>query len=59
MNVQVKCYQCKNHTAKAGVHQCVLCKTKTVFGEIQEPFMEYCENFERKNYEIHFNPEKQ
>lgn len=28
-------------------------------GEIQEPFMEYCENFGRKNYEIYFNPERQ
>ena len=48
MNVQVKCYRCKNHTAKAGVHQCVLCKTKTIFGEIQEPLIEHCTHFKDK-----------
>lgn len=38
----IKCTICENHECEGAKHTCRKCKTKIVYGEIQEPFIECC-----------------
>lgn len=40
-----KCIICENHQRTGAKHTCSKCKTKTIYGEMQEPFIECCEYF--------------
>ena len=40
-----KCIICENHQRTGAKHTCSKCKTKTIYGVMQEPFIECCEYF--------------
>lgn len=40
-----KCIICKNHQRTGAKHTCSKCKTKIIYGVMQEPFIECCEHF--------------
>ena len=48
-----KCKICKNHQRDGAKHTCSKCKTKTIYGEMQEPFIECCEHFTMIEIEKH------
>ena len=41
----IECKICKNHQRTGAKHTCSKCKTKTIYGEMQEPFIECCQDF--------------
>lgn len=47
----IKCYVCKNHQQIRNKHICTKCETKTVYGAIQEKFIEGCSFFEMTELE--------
>jgi hypothetical protein len=42
----IKCTICENHEQNGAKHTCRKCKTKIIYGEIQEPFIEFCSYFQ-------------
>ena len=38
----IKCKTCENHIQNGIKHNCSRCETKTVYGEIQDQFIEFC-----------------
>ena len=48
-----KCIICENHQRTGAKHTCSKCKTKTIYGEMQEPFIECCEYFTMIEIEKH------
>lgn len=38
----IKCKFCVYHQQRGNVHKCIKCQTKTIYGEMQEPFIEFC-----------------
>lgn len=42
----IKCTICENHQCDGAKHTCSKCQTKTIYGEIQEPFIEFCLYYE-------------
>ena len=48
-----KCKICKNHQRTGAKHTCNKCKTKTIYGVMQEPFIECCEYFTMIEIEKH------
>ena len=40
-----KCTICKNHQRTGAKHTCSKCKTKIIYGVMQEPFIECCQFF--------------
>ena len=49
----IKCTICKNYQRTGVKHTCSKCKTKTIYGVMQEPFIECCENFTMIEIEKH------
>lgn len=41
----IKCTICENHQHDGAKHTCSKCKTKTIYGEIHEQFIECCSCF--------------
>lgn len=41
----IKCTICENHQRTGAKHTCSKCETKTIYGVMQEPFIEFCEYF--------------
>lgn len=41
----IKCKICVNHQQRGNVHNCSKCETKTIYGEMQEQFLEFCSYF--------------
>ena len=41
----IKCTICENHQRAGKKHTCSKCKTKIIYGVLQEPFIECCEYF--------------
>lgn len=41
----IKCTICENHQRAGKKHTCSKCKTKIIYGVMQEPFIEYCQDF--------------
>lgn len=41
----IKCKVCVYHQQRGNVHKCSKCDTKTIYGEIQEQFIECCSYF--------------
>lgn len=41
----IKCTICENHQRTGAKHTCSKCKTKTIYGVMQEPFIECCPFF--------------
>jgi hypothetical protein len=41
----IKCTICENHERDGAKHTCRKCKTKIIYGEMQEPFIECCSSF--------------
>ena len=48
-----KCIICENHQRTGAKHTCSKCKTKTIYGLMQEPFIECCEYFTMIEIEKH------
>lgn len=42
----IKCKVCVYHQQRGNVHKCIKCDTKTIYGEIQEQFLEFCSFYE-------------
>ena len=40
-----KCKICENHQRTGAKHTCSKCKTKIIYGVMQEPFIECCQYF--------------
>ena len=38
----IKCTICENHELNGAKHTCTKCDTKTIYGVMQEPFIECC-----------------
>ena len=38
----IKCTICENHELNGAKHTCTKCDTKTIYGVMQEPFIEFC-----------------
>lgn len=49
----IKCTICKNHQRDGAKHTCSKCKTKIIYGVMQEPFIECCEYFTMTEIEKH------
>ena len=49
----IKCTICENHQRTGKKHTCSKCKTKIIYGVIQEPFIECCEYFTMIEIEKH------
>lgn len=43
----IKCTICENHERDGAKHTCTKCKTKIIYGEIQEQFIECCSYFKK------------
>ena len=41
----IKCIICENHQRAGAKHTCSKCKTKIIYGVMQEPFIECCQYF--------------
>ena len=41
----VSCYYCIHHQHTGTKHTCSKCETKTIYGVMQEPFIECCQYF--------------
>ena len=48
-----KCIICENHQRTGAKHTCSKCKTKTIYGVMQEPFIECCQFFTMIEIEKH------
>ena len=49
----IKCTICENHQRDGAKHTCSKCKTKIIYGVMQEPFIECCEYFTMIEIEKH------
>lgn len=49
----IKCTICENHQRTGAKHTCSKCKTKIIYGVMQEPFIECCEYFTMIEIEKH------
>lgn len=49
----IKCTICENHQRAGVKHTCSKCKTKTIYGVMQEPFIECCQYFTMTVLEKH------
>ena len=49
----IKCIICENHQRSGKKHTCSKCKTKIIYGVMQEPFIECCEYFTMIEIEKH------
>jgi hypothetical protein len=47
----IKCTICENHECDGAKHTCRKCKTKIIYGEIQEQFIEGCSYFKMNEAE--------
>jgi hypothetical protein len=47
----IKCTICENHERDGAKHTCRKCKTKIIYGEIQEQFIEGCSYFKMNEAE--------
>lgn len=47
----IKCTICENHQRTGAKHTCSKCKTKIIYGVMQEPFIECCECFTMTKFE--------
>ena len=41
----IKCTICENYQRAGKKHTCSKCKTKIIYGVMQEPFIEFCQYF--------------
>ena len=41
----IKCKICENHQRAGKKHTCSKCETKIIYGVMQEPFIECCQDF--------------
>ena len=55
----IKCTICENHQRDGAKHTCSKCKTKIIYGVMQEPFIEFCQYFTmtetEKQWRAYFN----
>ena len=55
----IKCTICENHQRTGAKHTCSKCKTKTIYGVMQEQFIDFCPFFTRteteKQWQAYFN----
>ena len=49
----IKCKICKNYQRTGAKHTCSKCKTKIIYGVMQEPFIECCQDFTMTETEKH------
>ena len=49
----IKCIICKNYQRTGAKYTCSKCKTKTIYGSMQEPFIKCCEYFAMIEIEKH------
>ena len=49
----IKCTICENHQRAGNKHTCSKCKTKIIYGVMQEQFIECCEYFTMIEIEKH------
>lgn len=41
----IKCTICEYHELNGAKHTCTKCKTKIIYGKMQEPFIEFCTDY--------------
>lgn len=47
----IKCKVCVYYQQRGNIHKCIKCDTKTNYGEIQEPFIEFCSHYKKDDTE--------